>query len=172
MTRADVISVRDRMVDRGAPIQAGLILSYLHNALDHALERGLVEHNVAHRVRKVPGKSRDRVLSADELRNLFHACDRMPGVTGESFGWLVKFLALTAQRRGEVATLKYGDIAGLPVGNVEPLRTVWRQLVNKADRPHSVPLSRQAIALLGSGRPTPTASRPETGGRSEAFRAC
>jgi len=47
-------------------------------------------------------KSRERVLSDDELRAVWRAADTTPG----SFGIIVKLLILTGQRRGEIAALK------------------------------------------------------------------
>ena len=58
-----------------------------------------------------------------------------------NYGRLVRFLLITAQRRDEAASLKFGDI----------LDGTWRQVENKASRPHSIPLPRLARTLVGQG---------------------
>ena len=54
---------------------------------------------------------------------------------------MVRFLLLTAQRRDEAASLRHGHI----------LNGVWRQMENKASRPHSIPLPPLAKTLVGQG---------------------
>ena len=54
---------------------------------------------------------------------------------------MVRFLLLTAQRRDEAASLRYGHI----------LDGVWRQSENKSSRPHSLKLPPLALALVGQG---------------------
>ena len=54
---------------------------------------------------------------------------------------MTRFLLLTAQRRDEVASLTFGDIAD----------DVWRQTDNKSSRPHAVVLGLLARALVGDG---------------------
>jgi integrase len=73
-------------------------------------------------------KSRDRVLTDDEIRRLWAGFDKL----GQPFGAVFKILLLTAQRRGEVAGAKWsefeGDLWTLPgdrtknsAGNTVPL---------------------------------------------------
>ena len=50
------------------------------------------------------GTDRKRILSDDEIRALWTACD------GTVFGALVKTALLTAQRRDKVATMQWDDI--------------------------------------------------------------
>ena len=51
-------------------------------------------------------RARDRVLSDDELRWLWRACEKIDW----PFGPLVKLLLLTGQRRDEVATLQWSEL--------------------------------------------------------------
>lgn len=83
-------------------------------------------------------RSRDRVLSGDELRSIWLAADGMD----YPFGAVVKLLILTGQRRSEVAQLRWQDI--------DRERNVWHQHTNKSGRPHLVPLSAAACALIES----------------------
>ncbi len=80
--------------------------------------------------------SRDRALSDDEVRWFWQACE------AEGFPWgpMGKILLLTGQRRREVAQMTEAEIDGaawrLPAARV------------KNGRPHTVPLSDAALAVL------------------------
>jgi integrase len=81
-------------------------------------------------------------LSKPEIRAIWKACrDLGPHEVAKNYGRMVRFLLLTAQRRDEAASLKFGDI----------LDGTWRQVENKASRPHSIPLPPLARALVGQG---------------------
>jgi integrase len=82
-------------------------------------------------------KSRDRILTDQELRAVWQAAGQM-GV----YGALVRLLALTGQRRGEIAGLTWSEI---DLG--KRLISLPRDRV-KNDRPHEVPLSPQAATLI------------------------
>ena len=55
---------------------------------------------------KAADRARKRVLEDDEMRAVWHACDEL-----STFGALVKFALLTAQRKEKIATLRWDDIA-------------------------------------------------------------
>ena len=85
-----------------------------------------------------PETGRDRVLSDGELKSSWEAGDRI----GQPFGPLTKLLILTAQRRDEVAAMRWSEI--------DLKRRKWmipRERV-KNERPHEVPLSDAAIAVI------------------------
>ena len=81
-------------------------------------------------------KSRERVLTDDEIRLAWHGSERLSGL----FGPLVKLLILTGQRRAEVAGMTWSEID-------VPNRT-WRLAGErtKNGRAHEVDLSDQALA--------------------------
>ncbi len=105
------------------------------------VERGLLERHAATGI-KPPAEaaSRDRVLSAAELRAIWLAADAAPGTS--FFGDVVKLLLFTAQRRGEVGGMCWSEI--------DLDRELWILPAErcKNDRLHSVPLSPQAVAIL------------------------
>jgi integrase len=78
------------------------------------------------------------MLSDDELRRLWLACEAIGGPAGIC----IKLLVLTGQRRGEIAGLRWdevdGDLLALPAARM------------KGRAPHVVPLSTQAAALIES----------------------
>jgi integrase len=88
---------------------------------------------------KIPAeeKSRDRILTDQELRAVWQAAGQM-GV----YGSLVRVLILTGQRRGEIAGLTWDEI-DLDKG----LISLPRERV-KNNRAHEIPLSPQAVALI------------------------
>lgn len=139
--RADVLSLLDAIVDRGAPVTANRTRSILLRLFGWCLERGHVEVSpIANIKPPVREKSRKRVLSEDELREIWLAADSL----GFPFGPFFRFLILTAQRRGEVATVQWHDV------DVDGALWTLPAERTKADRIHDVPLSPPALALLKS----------------------
>jgi hypothetical protein len=84
-------------------------------------------------------KPRDRVLSEDEIRQLWLRSSEL-GVECER---IVKLCLVTAQRLGEVV--------GIQRTEVDLTRRVWNipGARTKNGHPHSVPLSRMALNLIG-----------------------
>ena len=107
-----------------------------------ASEEDLVEVDFATAIRRTPEQKRSRVLTKQEIKAIWKACDDFgPHGVANSYARLVRFLFLTGQRRTEAASLRHGHI----------LDGVWRQTENKAMRPHSLPLPSLALTLVGKG---------------------
>jgi integrase len=87
---------------------------------------------------KKPGQEvkRDRVLTDDELRTLWNACDEV----GWPFGPAVKLLVLTGCRREEIGGLLWSEVKG----DTLELSASRR----KGGEPHTVPLSSVAQAVM------------------------
>ena len=139
--RRDVLDLVDGIIARGAEVQANRTLARLRALFNWAIEKDRVAVSPVARM-KLPTQehARDRVLSDDELRWLWRACDQ----AGWPFGPLVKLLLLTAQRRDEVAGMEWSEI--------DLLKRVWTLPRHKAknDRVHEVQLSDAAIEVLRS----------------------
>jgi integrase len=137
--RADVHELLDGVVDRGAPIMANRCLAALRRMGAWAVERGLIESSRCDKV-KAPAaeRSRDRVLSDDELKAVWKAADaiRWP------FGPMLQLLVLTGQRRDEIASMSWNEI------DFEARTWTLPRERSKNDQAHVVPLSEQAIAIL------------------------
>src|SRR5215212_3265339 len=102
-----------------------------------AMREGLAEANpVIGTNRAVDEKSRDRVLSDEELAAIWQACRE------DDYGRIVRLLILTGQRREEV-----GGMAG---AEIDLLRARWSipRERTKNGLHHDVPLSPAAMAVL------------------------
>ena len=141
-SKADLRAARDAMVEAGTVIAANRMLGYLGPVLRWAAEEDLIPVNFVPAIRRTPEQKRERVLTKAEIAAIWKACDDLGSrEAAENFGRLVRFLLLTAQRRDEAASLRYGHI----------LDGTWRQTENKSSRPHSLPLPPLALSLVGQG---------------------
>jgi integrase len=141
ISRRDVIDLIDGIIARDAEVQANRTLARLRALFNWALEKDRVATSPVARM-KLPTQeqARDRVLSDDELRWLWQACDEV----GWPFGSVVKLLLLTSQRRDEVAGMEWSEI-----NLVKRMWTIPRHKA-KNDRVHDVQLSEEAIEVLES----------------------
>lgn len=141
ITKRDIIELLDATVDRGSPVMANRLLAYTARMFGWCVERGIIDHSPTGGV-KTPSRetNRDRVLSDDELIAVWKAA----GGIGWPFGTLVQLLALTAQRREEVAGMSWEEIA--------LDRALWTIPKERAKNglAHEVPLSGPALAILAA----------------------
>jgi integrase len=139
VTKRDVIELLDRIVDRGAPIQANRVLAHTRKFFNWCVSRDMLTQSPCVGV-KAPSdeEDRDRVLSADELRFLWNAADAMP----YPFGPFGKLLLLTAQRLREVAGMRWDE--------VDFDAAMWEIPKERAKngQVHRVPLAPAAIDIL------------------------
>jgi integrase len=135
----DVHFLLDGIVDRGAPIVANRTLAVIRKMCAWAVERGALVHSPCAGV-KPPSRavSRDRVLSADELRLVLRACDEI----GWPFGPIIKLLIATAQRRDGVGAMSWDEL------DLEAQTWLIPAHRMKGDVAHEVPLSKYAVGIL------------------------
>jgi site-specific recombinase XerD len=68
ITRSEILAVLDRMVERGAPIQANRLVAALRRFFSWAVERGLLDISPMSSLKPPSAETaRERVLSDDEL---------------------------------------------------------------------------------------------------------
>lgn len=161
ITKRDVIDLLDGIADSGRVVTANRVRAYLNKFLNWAVERDILPLSPATGVKPVAKEaSRDRVLTDDEIRWFWQACE------AEGFPWgpLGKVLLLTGQRLNEAAQITEGEIRG----------DLWHLSVDrtKNGRAHNVPLSDAVLAVLGAverieGKPgfifTTTGTTPVSG---------
>ena len=153
ISRRDVIELLDSIVDegsvvtpgkrqRGGPICANRTLAAISAMFNWSLARGIIESTPVALVEK-PGEEtrRERVLISDELRAIWPAAEAL----GFPAGTFVKMLLLTAQRREEVATMRWIDL------DLNERRT-WTipAQSTKSGRGHLLPLAPIAIDILSA----------------------
>jgi integrase len=106
----------------------------LHALYAWAIQEGVAEVNPVTGTSRAPEKSRDRVLSANELKLIWNA------LPDDHFGAIIKLLALTAARANEIAALRWGEVHDNMI--VLPAERT------KNSRSHIIPLSEPARAIL------------------------
>jgi integrase len=138
--RLDSISkadVRDFLESIDGPAAANQSLKYLGRLFSWAVAEDYLKTSPTNGLQRPHAlKSRDRILTDDELRKVWRAAD----AAGYAFGDFIKVAILTGQRPGEVSGMRreelHGDTWILPSERV------------KNKRSHSVPLPRQAMAVI------------------------
>lgn len=146
ITQHDVVAVIDKVVDRGASYQAHNLLGHIRTLFNWAIARGIygIDRSPCDRLRPaaVIGKklARHRVLDNEEWRAFWRASGRL----GYPYGPLFRMLALTGQRKNEVAEARWSEI-----DLAQKLWTIPASRM-KASSAHVVPLSDDAVAILKS----------------------
>jgi integrase len=144
ITPLDVRAVVKRAKDRGAPYQAHALLATARRLFNWAIEQHAygLETSPCDRLKpkSIIGerKARSRILSPDELRAVWKATETM----GYPYGPLLRLLALTGQRKSEVAHARWSEF------DLE--QKLWAVPAErmKAGAPHVVPLTAQVIEIL------------------------
>ncbi len=151
--RRDVIALLDDIKDRDAPIQANRTLALVRKIYNWGIERDLVETNPCLQVKRVVQEhQRDRVLSEDEIRQVWAAIEALaiseeddPKSFKEIRALMVgmfKLRFLTAQRGGEIESMRWADV---------DLDSGWWTIpahIAKNKLSHRVPLAPAAVSIL------------------------
>jgi integrase len=107
ITRRDVRDLLDRIIARGAPGAANHTLAAVRKLFAWAAERDIIASSPCADLKPPTKKnSRDRVLADDELQLVWRGAEAI----GWPFGPMIKLLALTLQRRNEVAQMDREEI--------------------------------------------------------------
>jgi len=139
ITKRDVIDLLDGIADSGRVVTANRVRAYLNKFLSWCVERDIIKQSPAMGVKPAAKeKSRDRVLTDQEIKWFWQACT----VEGQPWGHLGKMLLLTGQRLGEVVNMTDREITG----------DLWHLTADrtKNGRAHDVALSEAARDVLGA----------------------
>jgi integrase len=139
ITRQEILGVLDRMVERGAPVQANRLVAALRRFFGWAVERGLLDASPIASLKPPSAEvARDRVLSDEEVRAIWLAAAEIEF----PFGPAVQLMILTGQRRSEVLEAEWREF------DLE--RRLWSIPRERAknDNGHAVPLAPITIELL------------------------
>ena len=113
LRRRDVAAMLDAIEDENGAVMADRALAYLRSAFNwHAARDDTFTPPIARGMSRTKGseRARRRVLDDDELRDVWNALDiaELPS----PFPRLVRALLLTAQRRDEVARMRWEELDG------------------------------------------------------------
>jgi integrase len=131
--RQDVASVISAVRSKGAAVTANRVRATTSSFFSWAISEGLVEHNPVTGTLRTEEKSRERVLSFDELRLIWG------NLEDDQFGAIVKLLLLTGQRAAEISGLRWSEMQA--DGFVLPAERTKNAIE------HTVPLSGPAQAI-------------------------
>ena len=145
LKRSQVSKMLDEIADDNGPRMADLALAYTRKAFHWYEINGHDDDFKSPIVRgmarqKPSERERERVLSDDEMRDLWAALETVSAVPA-CFGPYVRALFLTATRRSETAEMVVAEITGdiwtIPAGRY------------KTKRDHVIPLSKEAGSAIG-----------------------
>jgi integrase len=134
----DVAGLLDSITKKSGTIAANRCRTSLSVFFSWAIQSGRIETNPVINTQKNDEQSRDRVLLPAELRLIWNALE------DDHYGAIVKLLALTGQRAGEIAGLRWSEIHDGQI--VFPAERV------KNRRVHVLPLSDAAATIIAQQR--------------------
>jgi integrase len=139
--RRHIAAMLDRIEDENGAVQADRLLGYVRKAFNWYATRDdeFTSPIIAGMARtRAEERARERVLSDDEIRLLWPVFEK-----AGTFGAVLKLLLLTGQRRREIADMQWREIDTDGALQIPAIRY-------KTKRPHSVPLSKAALAIINS----------------------
>lgn len=142
ITRRDVIKLLDRLEDRGVTVQRNRVASCLSRLFRFGMDRGILDASPASGIRRLPEKTRDRFLSADEIRSLWLGLEKPELEMTPAVRAAIRFLIVTGQRRAEVAVIDRAEI--------DETEAVWRLPAarSKNGRENLIPLPPLAMRIV------------------------
>jgi integrase len=140
ITRQAIAARLHEIRQASSDVTAGRARAQLTAAFTRLMQEGIAEQNPCIGTKgQTERPQRDRVLSEDELRSVWNACDM-----NTDFGKIVRLLILTGCRREEIGGLRWSEI-DFDKGqiNLPAVRT-------KNGRPHTLALPKIALDILAS----------------------
>lgn len=133
--------VNDLIGDLEGSALPNRVLALIKTIFAYALGKGWIDaHPAAGIERPKKERRRERVLNMGEVARIWRAAELL----GYPNGSFVRMLLLTAQRRGEVAAMRWEEV------DMEAGTWLLPASATKAERAHLVPLSAPALAVLES----------------------
>jgi integrase len=141
VTKKDVLACADAILERGAPVLANRVLTLIGSIYAWGASEDLVEKNPTLGARKRAVEvSRERKLSAEEIRRFWHGLDdaKMHRETSD----ILRLCLLLGQRVNEIAQA--------PKAEFDLVAGVWEIAASrvKNKKQHRLPLPPAAVAIL------------------------
>ena len=139
ITKRDVNRLIDKIVDAGSPVAANRVLAFTKRFFSWCKERDILELSPAEAIRPPSKeKTRDRVLSLQEIKEFWAACDQVAYPWGPIF----QLLLLTGARLREISQASWNEVS-IVDGTINfPARRT------KNGRAHQIQLSDQATNII------------------------
>lgn len=134
--RRDIATRIAAVTEQTGAVTANRVRTSLSTFFAWAIREGMIDLNPVINTNKNPERTRDRVLSPEEFRLIWNALEN------DHYGAILKLLALTGQRAGEIAGLRWSE--------VKETEIVLPGERTKNHRPHTVPLSEPAHAIIAA----------------------
>jgi integrase len=102
ITRSEIVRLLDKIEDERGPVMADQVLAYVRRIMNwHAARSDDFRSPIVRGMARTKPRqlARERILDDDELRAVWKAAEAFPG----PFGYMVRFILLTAVRRNEAA---------------------------------------------------------------------
>jgi integrase len=156
IARRDIATLIGTIKQNSGPVAANRVRSTLSDFFSWAMSEGIdgIENNPVIGTNKSDESARKRVLKDHELRAIWkHAGN-------DHYGSIIKLLMLTGQRADEMASLRWSEVGdviapeeriieGIKLPQISIRAIELPEERTKNGRPHIVPLSDQAQAILG-----------------------
>ena len=139
ITKRDVNRLIDKIVDAGSPIAANRVLAFTKRFFSWCKERDILELSPAEAIRPPSKeKTRDRVLTLEEIKKFWVACNQI------SYPWgpIFQLLLLTGARLREISEASWDEIS------IEDRTLDLPSQRTKNSRSHQIQLSDQAMNII------------------------
>lgn len=131
--------VRDLLEGIEGDVLPGRVFAIIKTVFRYALSRDWIDSSPVEGInRPTTDTARDRVLSMDEVKAIWNAA----GLLGFPFGQYIRTLMLTAQRRTEVASMRWDDV------DLDAATWIIPGKETKSHRTHLVPLPAPVVEML------------------------
>ena len=154
VSQSNIAKLLSDVATNSGAIEANRVRASIAAMLSWLMREGVLlpAGNVAANTNKREEKSRDRVLTDAELKQIWKAC------LSDHYGAVIKLLMLTGQRFTEIAALRWDE--------VNDNQIVLPGERTKNGRTHIIPLSEPAKAILAA---FPRTNRKHLFGRDDTF---
>jgi integrase len=135
--RRDVRELVEQVAAARGPIAGNRAFEHIRKFFNELVEREIVARSPCVGLKRLAKEqARERTLTEAEIKSLMAALDAIRGPTAAA----IKLMLLTGQRRSEVAGMTWGEI----------IDGDWQLPGNRTKnrKSHTVPLSRQALAVI------------------------